>query len=123
MFINKTLQFYATLPLNCSANFDLKLIDLFAKLKNKSIPIKERLKEEYFTIKEKLNKNQNEIVNIFELFENTNYSVRFYIKNFGTINSYFDFLNEINELKDINLFLYQNNILNGFLTAIEITAL
>lgn len=107
-------------PDDCIVDFDMHLIDLFREMDEKSLSIKERIKQEYYRVKELLD---GKVPTRTELFTNMDDHIYEYCMKHSKENPfkrYMDFLYEIHELSDEELQVY-NGIGKEFLQLIETT--
>ncbi|MDF2945354.1 MAG: type restriction protein res subunit [Bacillales bacterium] len=92
-------------PSGCTIEFDLETIDLVNQLRKRSQTLIDRYEDYYFGLKSELGRRPN----ILEF--HLKYNLKFLIDNSKGIKSYFDFLNKINELNQLEeqcLFVYKD---------------
>ena len=101
------------LPSGCSVNFDLKYIDYFNSVKEKSEPLKEKLKNEYFRIKSEIERKPT----ILDVYTHGNYPIKIYLTEFK---SWLNFLKYVGDLSDQEK-NWLNNSIHDFLVMLEKT--
>lgn len=101
-FNNKRVSQYSDFdyPDDCIVDFDMRLVDLFKEIENKTLNMQEKITEEYFRIKEILN---GKVPTRMELFTYMDSEIYEYCMRYASINpfrQYLRFLNRISELDD-----------------------
>lgn len=107
-------------PDDCIVDFDMRLIDLFKELDKKSLPVKERIRQEFSRVKELLNGKVPTRKELFTYMEDDIYQ---YCINHAKVNPfrrYLEFLNEMHELSQDEEMVY-SGIGREFLSLIETT--
>lgn len=107
-------------PDDCIVDFDMRLVDLFKEMEQKSLSAKERIVQEYYRIKELL---ENKVPTRMELFtymedEIYQYCIRHAKEN--PFRQYMDFLHNLHELSEEEQTVY-DSIGREFLALIETT--
>lgn len=83
-------------PDECLVNFDFRIIDIFKKMSSQKIPINTLLSEEYQNIRQETGHSLSPL----ELFESTNYSINFYLRQFT---NWFALKKEMNDASEYEL--------------------
>lgn len=108
-------------PEDCIVDFDFRLVDIFKKLVEREMSIKDKIKEEYYRVKEIVGVRPSRI-DFFTLMDDDIYDN---IKSKSTLNpftNYFEFLKELNELTQDEEGLY-NTRAREFINMIETTSM
>ena len=107
-------------PDDCIVDFDMRLIDLFHEMDKKSLPIKERVKKEYYRVKEILNGKVPTRIELFTYMDVDVYEYCMKHTKENPFKRYMDFLYEMQELSEEELEVY-SGIGREFLKVIETT--
>lgn len=110
-------------PDDCIVDFDMRLIDLFEELNKKRLGIKEIIRKEYYKVKELISLDSKKVPTRVELFTYMDTDIYDYCKKNASNNpfrDYLSFLNEIGELEDDELLIY-NSLGRDFLNVLETT--
>ncbi len=110
----------AEYPDGCTADFDIRLIDLFKELDKKSLTIKERISQEYYRIRDLLNGNVPSRMDLFTYMEDEVYQYCMRHAKENPFRHYLDYLHELEELSEDEEDLY-HGIGKEFLSLIETT--
>ncbi len=107
-------------PDDCIVDFDMRLIDLFAKMDKRSLSIKEQIRQEFYRVKELLDGKTPTRMELFTYMDDAVY--QYCIRNAGMnpFRQYLDFLNEMHELSAAEQDVY-SGIGREFLSLIEKT--
>lgn len=107
-------------PDDCIVDFDMRLIDLFKNLDNRSLSVRERIRKEFYRVKELLDGKVPTRMELFTRMEDDlyRYCVRHAKEN--PFRRYMDFLHEMGELSADEEIVY-SGIGREFLSLIETT--
>lgn len=94
-------------PEDCLVDFDFKIVDIFKKLAEKEMTVKDKIKAEYFAVKEQLGHRPSRVELLTYMDDNIYES----LKNKGTINP---FTNYLQFLKDNGELLKEEETLYNF---------
>ncbi|MDU5209340.1 MAG: DEAD/DEAH box helicase family protein [Clostridium sp.] len=108
-------------PDDCIVNFDFKIVDMFKKLAEKEMSIKDRVKAEYYEVKEQLGHRPSR-VEFFTYMDDEIYEELRKKAKFNPLNNYLEFLNENGELLEAEETLY-NGRGREFINMIETTSM
>ena len=106
-------------PDDCLIDFDMRLIDLFSEMDKKTVKVKDQIRYEYFRIKELLGRVPSRM-ELFTYMDDDVYQLAISHSKENPFKRYLDYLNELNELSDDELLLY-NGIGKDFINMIENT--
>ena len=106
-------------PDDCLVDFDMKLIDLFAKMDRKHLKLRDQVINEYFRVKEFLGKRPSRL-DLFTYMDDNIYETA--IRHFkdNPFKKYLEFLNDIGELNQIEEEFYKG-IGREFISLLENT--
>lgn len=107
-------------PDDCIVDFDLRLIDLFQEMEKHTLPMKARIRKEYYRIKELLNGKVPTRMELFTCMEDEVYQYCVKHAKENPFRRYLDFLHELHELPSEEEELY-SGIGREFLSLIETT--
>lgn len=107
-------------PDDCIVDFDMRLIDLFKELDNKSLSVKERIKQEFYRVKELLDGKVPTRMELFTYMDDDIYQYCIKHSKENPFRRYMDFLREMNELSVDEDAVY-SGIGREFLSIIETT--
>lgn len=108
-------------PDDCIVDFDFKLVDLFKRLAQEEMKIKDKVKLEYYEVKDKLGHRPTR-VELFTYMDDDIYAELKKKAKFNPLNNYLDFLKENGELEADEEYLY-NSRGREFLNMIETTSM
>ena len=109
-------------PDDCLVDFDMRLLDLFRKLDEKSLTVRERIRKEYFRVKELLDGRGPTRMELFTYMEDAIYQDCLRHSKQNPFQDYLKFLEELQELsaKEVELC---GGIGREFLSVLETTAM
>lgn len=107
-------------PDDCIVDFDMRLIDLFKKLEQKSLSVKEYINREYYRVKEVLDGKVPTRMELFTLMEDDIYQYCMKHSKENPFRRYLEYLNDLGELSAEEQNLYAG-IGREFLSVIETT--
>lgn len=107
-------------PDGCIVDFDMRLIDLFRELDQKSFSARDRIRQEYFRVKELLDGKTPSRMELFSYMEDTVYQYCMKHSKENPFRRYLDFLCEIEELSEEEKDLY-GGIGREFVSVLETT--
>lgn len=107
-------------PDDCIVDFDMRLIDLFKTLENKSISVKQRIMQEFYRVKELLDGKVPTRMELFTYMDDDIYQYCIKHSKENPFRRYLDFLNEMQELSLDEKTVY-SGIGKDFLSLIETT--
>ena len=107
-------------PDDCIVDFDMRLIDLFREMDQKSSSVKERIRQEFYRVKELLDGKVPSRMELFTYMDDDIYRYCIGHAKENPFRRYLDFLNEINELSAAEQEVY-SGIGRDFLALIETT--
>ena len=107
-------------PDDCIVDFDMRLIDLFKKLEQKSLSVKEYINREYYRVKEVLDGKVPTRMELFTLMEDDIYQYCMKHSKENPFRRYLEYLNDLGELSAEEQNLYAG-IGREFLRVIETT--
>lgn len=110
-----TLRF----PDDCLVDFDMKLIDLFAKMDRKHLKLRDQVINEYFRVKEFLGKRPSRL-DLFTYMDDNIYETAIRHSKDNPFKKYLEFLNDIGELNQIEEEFYKG-IGREFISLLENT--
>lgn len=113
--LSDALQF----PDDCLVDFDMKLIDLFAKMYRKHLKLKDQIINEYFRVKELLGKRPTRL-DLFTYMDDNIYESAITHSKDNPFKRYLEFLNDLGELSQIEEEFYKG-IGREFISLIENT--
>lgn len=85
-------------PDDCLVDFDMRLIELFAEMEKKQLPVRERVRREYFRIKELLGGKVPSRMEFFTHMDDTIYQYCIHHAKENPFRGYMDFLHGLQEL-------------------------
>lgn len=110
-----------TIPDDCSIDFDMRLIDLFAQMDQKRMKIRDQIQKEYFRIRELIGRRPQRM-DLFTYMEESVYMLAITHSKENIFRDYLGFLEEIQELTES-----EEEILSGigreFLNLLETTSM
>ena len=106
-------------PDDCLVDFDMKLIDLFAKMDRKHLKLRDQVINEYFRVKEFLGKRPSRL-DLFTYMDDNIYETAIRHSKDNPFKKYLEFLNDIGELNQIEEEFYKG-IGREFISLLEIT--
>lgn len=86
-------------PDGCIVNFDFRLIDLFKRMADQQVTIKDRIREEYFKIKDKVGTAPSRL-NMFTYMDQSVYEGMRRISKLNVFRDYLSFLGEMGDLTE-----------------------
>ena len=107
-------------PDDCIVDFDMRLIDLFKKLDQKSLTAKERITHEFYRVKEKLDGKIPTRMQLFTYMDDDVYRYCITHAKENPFRHYLEFLEKLNELSETEETLC-SGLGKDFLTLIETT--
>ncbi|MCM1186771.1 MAG: DEAD/DEAH box helicase family protein [Lachnoclostridium sp.] len=107
-------------PDDCIVDFDMQLIDLFEKLRKKSLSMKEQIRQEYYRVKELLEGKVPSRMELFTYMEDAVYQYCMTHAKENPFRRYLDFLNELHDLSPDEERLYAG-IGREFVSVLETT--
>lgn len=107
-------------PDDCIADFDMRLIDLFKKLDQKSLTAKERITHEFYRVKEKLDGKIPTRMQLFTYMDDDVYRYCITHAKENPFRHYLEFLEKLHELSETEETLC-SGLGKDFLTLIETT--
>lgn len=107
-------------PDDCIVDFDMRLIDLFKKLDQKSLTAKERITHEFYRVKEKLDGKIPTRMQLFTYMDDDVYRYCITHAKENPFRHYLEFLEELHELSETEETLC-SGLGKDFLTLIETT--
>ncbi|MCU6763169.1 DEAD/DEAH box helicase family protein [Brotonthovivens ammoniilytica] len=107
-------------PDDCIVDFDMRLIDLFKKLEQKSLSVKEYINREYYRVKEVMDGKVPTRMELFTLMEDDIYQYCLKHSKENPFRRYLEYLYELGELSDDEQLLYSGTG-REFLGVIETT--
>ena len=113
--LSDTLRF----PDDCMVDFDLKLIDLFAKMYRKHLKLKDQIINEYFRVKDLLGKRPTRL-DLFTYMDDNIYETAITHSKDNPFKRYLEFLNDLGELSQIEVEFYKG-IGREFISLLENT--
>lgn len=93
-------------PDDCLVDFDMKLIDLFAKMDRKHLKLRDQVINEYFRVKEFLGKRPSRL-DLFTYMDDNIYETAIRHSKDNPFKKYLEFLNDIGELNQIEEEFYK----------------
>lgn len=106
-------------PDDCLVDFDMKLIDLFAKMDRKHLKLRDQVINEYFRVKEFLGKRPSRL-DLFTYMDDNIYETAIRHSKDNPFKKYLEFLNDIGELNQIEEEFYKG-IGREFISLLENT--
>lgn len=106
-------------PDDCLVDFDMKLIDLFAKMDRKHLKLRDQVINEYFRVKEFLGKRSSRL-DLFTYMDDNIYETAIRHSKDNPFKKYLEFLNDIGELNQIEEEFYKG-IGREFISLLENT--
>lgn len=106
-------------PDDCLVDFDMKLIDLFAKMDRKHLKLRDQVINEYFRVKEFLGKRPSRL-DLFTYMDDNIYETAIRHSKDNPFKKYLEFLNNIGELNQIEEEFYKG-IGREFISLLENT--
>lgn len=106
-------------PDDCLVDFDMKLIDLFAKMDRKHLKLRDQVINEYFRVKEFLGKRPSRL-DLFTYMDDDIYETAIRHSKDNPFKKYLEFLNDIGELNQIEEEFYKG-IGREFISLLENT--
>ena len=106
-------------PDDCLVDFDMKLIDLFAKMDRKHLKFRDQVINEYFRVKEFLGKRPSRL-DLFTYMDDNIYETAIRHSKDNPFKKYLEFLNDIGELNQIEEEFYKG-IGREFISLLENT--
>ena len=107
-------------PDDCIVDFDMRLINLFRKLEQKSLSVKERIRQEFVKVKELLGEKVPSRMELFTYMSDEVYQYCITHAKENPFRRYLDFLHEMRELSEEEEGVYAG-IGREFLSLIETT--
>lgn len=107
-------------PDDCIVDFDMRLIDLFKEMDQKSMSVRERIRQEYYRVKEILGGKVPTRMELFTYMEDEIYQYCIKHAKENPFRQYMDFLHELSELPSEEETVY-GSIGREFLSLIETT--
>lgn len=107
-------------PDDCLVDFDMRLIDLFKEMEQRSLTLKERIRQEYYRVKELLDGRVPTRMELFTNMDDDIYQLCMRNSKENPFRRYFDYLHDLGELSQEELGFY-NGIGREFLVLIETT--
>lgn len=107
-------------PDDCIVDFDMRLIDLFKKLDQKSLTAKERITHEFYRVKEKLDGKIPTRMQLFTYMDDDVYRYCITHAKENPFRHYLEFLEKLHELSETEVTLC-SGLGKDFLTLIETT--
>ncbi|MCD8306647.1 MAG: DEAD/DEAH box helicase family protein, partial [Clostridia bacterium] len=111
---------YIEYPDDCVVDFDMRLIDLFREMEKHSLPLKERIRQEYWSVKERMGGRVPTRMELFTYMDDEVYQLCVKNSKENPFRKYLEYLHEMNELSDEEQELY-NGIGREFISIIETT--
>ena len=106
-------------PDDCLVDFDMKLIDLFAKMDRKHLKLRDQVINEYFRVKEFLGKRPSRL-DLFTYMDDNIYETAIRHSKDNPFKRYLEFLNDLEELNQIEEEFYKG-IGREFISLLENT--
>ena len=106
-------------PDDCLVDFDMKLIDLFAKMDRKHLKLRDQVINEYFRVKEFLGKRPSRL-DLFTYMDDNIYEAAITHSKDNPFKRYMEFLNDLGELSKIEEEFYKG-IGREFISLLENT--
>lgn len=106
-------------PDDCLVDFDMKLIDLFAKMDRKHLKLRDQVINEYFRVKEFLGKRPSRL-DLFTYMDDNIYETAIRHSKDNPFKKYLEFLNDLEELNQIEEEFYKG-IGREFISLLENT--
>ena len=107
-------------PEDCLVDFDMRLIDLFREMDQRSLTLRERIRQEYYRVKEMLDGKVPSRMELFTYMEDDIYQLCMRNTKENPFRRYFDYLHELGELSKEEKSFY-DGIGREFLVIIETT--
>jgi len=108
-------------PEDCHIDFDLQVIDIFKKLAERDLTIREIIEQEYYRIKELIGKRPNR-VELFVHMDNEIYSRARRSQNLNPFKGYLEFLGDLEELSPEEITL-KDSFAGDFIEMVEKTSM
>ena len=108
-------------PEDCHIDFDLHVIDIFKKLAERDLTIREIIEQEYYRIKELIGKRPNR-VELFVHMDNEIYSRARRSQNLNPFKGYLEFLGDLEELSPEEITL-KDSFAGDFIEMVEKTSM
>lgn len=93
-------------PDDCLVDFDMRLIDLFREMEAKSLPLREKIRREFYRVKELLDGRVPTRMELFTYMEDDIYQLCIMRAGENPFRHYLEFLHELGELSEEEAHLY-----------------
>lgn len=107
-------------PDDCIVDFDMRLIDLFAEMNKKSLPVKQQIRNEFYRVKDLLGGKVPTRMELFSYMDDDIYQYCMKHARENPFRRYLEFLNDLDELSDDEREVF-SGIGREFLALIETT--